>query len=59
MRVIKSSRMKWAGHVARVGGGESYTWLWWGNLMEGGQLGVPGVWEDNIRMDLQEVGCGL
>jgi len=32
---------------------------WWGNRREGdhcGDLGVDGG--DNIRMDLQEVGCG-
>jgi hypothetical protein len=31
---IKSRRMKWAGHVARMGEGEVYTDFWWGNLME-------------------------
>ena len=33
---------------------------WWGNRREGdnwGNLGVDGC-VDNIRMDLQEVGCG-
>ena len=32
--VIKSRRMRWAGHVACMGGGEVYTGLWWGNLRE-------------------------
>jgi hypothetical protein len=31
-RVIKSRRMRWVGHVARMGGREVYTGLWWGNL---------------------------
>ena len=32
--VIKSRRMRWAGHVARIGKGESCTRFWWGNLRE-------------------------
>jgi len=31
-----------------------YTELWWGNLRERPSCG----WEDNIKMDLREVGCG-
>ena len=43
VRVIKSRRMRWAGHVARMGKRP---------------LGRPRHrWVDNIRMDLQEVGC--
>ena len=33
-RVIKWSRMRWAGPVARMGTGEVCTGLWWGNLRE-------------------------
>ena len=32
VRVIKSRRMRWAGHVALWGSVEVYTGLWWGNL---------------------------
>jgi len=32
VRVIKSRRMWWAGHVARMGRGEAYTGFRWGNL---------------------------
>ena len=36
--------MRWAGHVARMGGGrETYTGFWWGNLRERDHLGEPGV----------------
>ena len=35
--------MKWAGHVARMGRGEAYTGLWWGNLRERDHLEKPGV----------------
>ena len=42
IRTIKSRRLRWAGHVARMGGrGEVHTALWWGNIREGGQLGRP------------------
>jgi hypothetical protein len=35
LRVIKSRRMRWAGHVVRIlGNGEVCTGFWWGNLRE-------------------------
>jgi len=42
-RGIKSRRMRWAVHVARMGRGELYTAFWWGNLRERDYLGDPGV----------------
>ena len=58
MRVIKSRRMRWAGHVGRMS-------------EERGRIGLEGKPEgkiplgrprrrglDNIKIDLQEVGCG-
>jgi hypothetical protein len=59
VRVIKSRRMIWAGHVARVGKERgAYRVLVW--KPEGKRpLGRPRRrWVDNIRMDLEEVGCG-
>ena len=58
-RVIKSRRMRWAGHVARMGERKgAYIVL----LTKPGRmrpLGRPRRrWDDNIKMDLQEVGCG-
>jgi hypothetical protein len=41
--VIKSRRLRWAGHVARMGGREVRTGFWWGGLREGDHLGDPGV----------------
>jgi len=33
--------------------------VWWGNLREIIPLGRPRcIWEDNIKMNLQGVGCG-
>jgi hypothetical protein len=34
VRVVKSRRMRWAGHVARMGRREGCTGCWWGNLRE-------------------------
>ena len=49
VRVVKSRKMRWAGHVARVGEGRRVH----------RPLGRPiRRWEDNIKMDLQEVGGG-
>jgi len=59
MRVIKSRRIRWAGHVARTGQDRGCIWSWWGNRREGDYLGRPRRrWVDNIRMDLQEEGFG-
>jgi hypothetical protein len=59
VRVMKSRRMRWAGHVARMGEGRGVYRVLVG--IPGGKrtLGRPRCrWEDNIKMDLQEVGCG-
>ena len=43
VRGIKSRRMRWAGHVARMGKGGVDTGFRWGNLKERDHLGDPGV----------------
>jgi hypothetical protein len=59
IRTIKSRKMRWAGHVARIGEkGDAYALL----------IGNPGGkrplesprhrWVNNIRMNLGEIGCG-
>ena len=55
--VIKSRRMRWAGHVARMRRGEFHAEFLYGNLIERDYSSKP-RWQDNIKMDLQEVGCG-
>jgi hypothetical protein len=47
--------------MSRVWGKEEvYTRFWWGNSEVKRPLGRPSrKWEDNIKLDLQEVGCGV
>jgi len=51
--------MRWAGHVAFMGE-ERGLYRFFVEKPEGSRpLGIPRHrWVDNIRMDLQEVGCG-
>jgi hypothetical protein len=57
--VIKSRRMRWAGHVARVGEGRGVYRILVGKREGKRPMGRHRCrWEDNIKMDLQEVGCG-
>ena len=59
VRVIKSRRMRWAGHVARMGEERGVYRVLVGKPEGRRPLGRPRRrWVDNIRMDLQEVGCG-
>ena len=59
VRVIKSRRMRWAGHVAPMGEGRGVYRVLVGKPEGKRPLGRPRRrWEDNIRMDLQEVGLG-
>ena len=60
IRDLKSRRLRWAGHVARM---EQFKYAY-RVLVEKPEnkrpLGRPRrTWEDNIKMDLREVGCDL
>jgi len=57
-RVIKSRRMRWAGHVARMGEVRGMYRVLVGKPEGRRPLGRPSRWVDNIRMALREVGCG-
>jgi hypothetical protein len=57
IRIIKSRRMRWAGHVARMGEKRNAYRLLVGRPEGKRPLGRPRRrWVDNIRMDLGEVG---
>ena len=57
MRVIKSSRLRWAGHVARMGEKRGVYRVLLGKPEGRRSMGRPRRrWVDNIRMDLQRGG---
>jgi len=59
VRVIKSRRIRWAGHVARMGEERGVYGVLAGKPEGKKPLGRPRRrWVGNIRRDLQEVGCG-
>ena len=59
VRVVKSRRTRWAGHVARTGKDRGVHRVLVGKSEGKRPLGRPRRrWEDNIKMDLQEVGGG-
>jgi hypothetical protein len=58
IRMIKLRGMRWAGHVARMGERRGVYTVLVGKPEGKRPLGRPKCrWEDNIKMDLQEVGC--
>jgi hypothetical protein len=59
IRVIKSRRLRWAGHVARMGERRGAYRALVGKPEGRRPLGRPRRrWEDNIKIDRQEVGWG-
>jgi hypothetical protein len=57
VRVIKSRRMRWVGHVARMGEGRGVYRVLVGRPEGKRPLGRPRRrWEDNIKKDLREIG---
>jgi hypothetical protein len=60
IRVIRSRRMRWAGRVGRVGETRGAYRILVGRHEGRRPVGRPRRrWEDNIIMDLEEVGCGM
>jgi len=62
VRVIRSRRIRWVDHVARMGEKKGVYRVLLGKPEGKRPLGKPSCrWEDNIKMDLEEVGwdCGL
>jgi hypothetical protein len=57
VRVVKSRRMRWAGHVARMGEVRAVHRVLVGRPEGRKPLGRPRRrWKDNIKINLQEVG---
>jgi hypothetical protein len=55
--MIKSRRMKWAGHVARIGETRNAYWILVGKPEGKRRLGRPRRrWMDNINLDHREIG---
>jgi hypothetical protein len=55
--MIKSRRMRWTGHVARMGEGKDVCRVLVGRPEGKRTLGRSRRrWEDNIKMDLREIG---
>jgi hypothetical protein len=60
IRHIKSREMRWAGHVARMGEERQVYRILVGKPEGKRPLRRPrGRWEDEIRMDLREIGWGV
>ena len=60
IREIKSRRIGWTRHVARMGKRRGAYRILVGKPEGKRPLGRPRrSWEDNIKMDLQEVGCSV
>jgi transcription termination factor 2 len=60
VRVVKSRRMRWAGHVARMGEERGAHRVLVGKPEGNRPLGRSRRrWEDNIKIDFQEVGVGF
>jgi hypothetical protein len=59
VQVTKSRRMRWAGHVARMGEGRGVNRVLVGKPEGERLMGKPTLrWKDNIKMDLQKVRWG-
>jgi hypothetical protein len=59
IRQVKSRRMRWAGHLARMGEERKVYKVLVGKPEGKRPLGRPRLrWEDGIRMDLWEIGLG-
>ena len=59
MRVVKSRRTRWVGHVASMGARKGLYMVLVGKPEGKRPLRRPRRrWEDNIKLDIQELGCG-
>jgi hypothetical protein len=60
IRTIKSRRMRWTGHVARMGSRGMHIGFWWKSQKEIDHQDELNVGKgDNIKINLGEIGCGV
>jgi hypothetical protein len=60
MRQVKSRRMRWAGHVARMGEERKVYKVLVGKSKGKRPLGeLRRKWKDGIKVDLREIGLGV
>jgi hypothetical protein len=60
IRQVKSRRMRWAGHVARMGEERKVYKIWWESAKERDHSEDQGVGGNNgIRMDLRKISLGV
>jgi transcription termination factor 2 len=59
IRIMKSRRMRWAGHVARMGAKRNPYWIFVGKPEGKRPVGRPRRrWVDDIKMDLRDIAWG-
>jgi hypothetical protein len=58
VRMITLRRLRWAGHIARMGDRMGAYRVWWGNRGKETTWETQARWEYNIKMDIQEMECG-
>jgi hypothetical protein len=57
IRMTKSRRMRWSGHVARIGAKRNPYWILMGKPEGKTPLGRPRLrWVDNIEIDVKQIG---
>jgi hypothetical protein len=59
IKMIKSRRMRWAGHVARMGIRGMYIGFWWEGQKERPLGRLKRRWANNIKMYFWEIVCGV
>jgi hypothetical protein len=58
IRMINLRRMRWAGHVARMGRRGMHVGFWWETRRKETTRKARRRWKVNIKMDLREIGWG-
>jgi hypothetical protein len=57
VKIVKSKRLQWIGHVARLERHRMHTEFWWRNLLVNICWEDRRRWENNIEIHLREMSC--